>query len=154
MGLGAGPFKWNEKEKEKSRDKEKEKGSELEHLKEHLKDKIADMSKSRKDKDEAKKRKEEDTSREHDPAGWTAICEDWLCNGGGSAARNSTPTVADVSAPKPLMRRVPSKEPKKGPYQLLAKERLMGIYMAIYIHRDIHPLVKGTFAFVARHLVT
>lgn len=45
--------------------------------------------------------------------------------------------TADVSAPKPLMRRVPSKDPRKGPYQLLVKERLMSIYLAIYIHRDI-----------------
>ncbi|KXN85863.1 Synaptojanin-2 [Leucoagaricus sp. SymC.cos] len=72
------------------------------------------------------------------------MCEDWFCNGGGSGFRVSSPTVADVSAPMPLMPRAPSKEPKKGPYQLLAKERLMGIYMAIYIHRDIRALVKGT----------
>lgn len=31
----------------------------------------------------------------------------------------------------------------KGPYQLLVKDRLMGIYMAVFVHRDIYPLVKG-----------
>jgi len=39
------------------------------------------------------------------------------------------------------------KEPVKkttGPYTLLVKERLLGIYLAIYIHRDLKPLVKGT----------
>ncbi|KIJ52652.1 hypothetical protein M422DRAFT_202876 [Sphaerobolus stellatus SS14] len=32
---------------------------------------------------------------------------------------------------------------KKGPYELLIKERLMGIYMAIYVHRDVRPLIRG-----------
>ncbi|KAJ3565155.1 hypothetical protein NP233_g7820 [Leucocoprinus birnbaumii] len=129
MGLGAG-FKWHERDKEKEKAKDKEKDKE----KEHEKDKGVDRSKSRKEK--------EDTSREHDPLGWTAMCEDWLCNAGGGA-RVNCPSTADVSAPKPLMRRVPSKDPRKGPYQLLVKERLMGIYLAIYIHRDIQGLVKG-----------
>lgn len=129
MGLAAG-FRWHEKEKERLKEKEKEKDKEGEKDK----DKGVDRSKSRKEK--------EDASREHDPSGWTAMCEDWLCNSGGGA-RMPNPTVATVSAPKPLVRRTPSKEPKKGPYQLLVKERLMGIYMAIYIHRDIQSLVKG-----------
>ncbi|KAL5525973.1 hypothetical protein ACEPAG_7311 [Sanghuangporus baumii] len=30
-----------------------------------------------------------------------------------------------------------------GPYELLAKERLMGIYMAVFIYRDLKPLVRG-----------
>jgi len=139
MGLGAG-FKWHEKEKEKERPKDKDKDREKEKEKEidKLKDKVVDRSKSRKEK--------EDMSQEHDPLGWTAMCEDWLCNGGGT--RIMSPTIADVGAPKPLMRRAPSKEPKKGPYQLLVKERLMGIYMAIYIHRDIQALVRGTKVFL------
>ncbi|EJD06622.1 DNase I-like protein [Fomitiporia mediterranea MF3/22] len=32
---------------------------------------------------------------------------------------------------------------KIGPYELLVKERLMGIYMAIFIYRDLKPLVRG-----------
>lgn len=32
----------------------------------------------------------------------------------------------------------------KGPYQLLVKDRLMGIYTAVFVHRDIYPLIKGT----------
>lgn len=35
-----------------------------------------------------------------------------------------------------------------GPYQLLAKERLMGIYVAIFIYRGLKPLVKGTINLV------
>lgn len=34
--------------------------------------------------------------------------------------------------------------PNKGPYQLLVKDRLMGIYTAVFVHRDIYPLIKGT----------
>ncbi|KAG8697159.1 hypothetical protein FRC08_006700 [Ceratobasidium sp. 394] len=30
-----------------------------------------------------------------------------------------------------------------GPYVLVAKERLMGIYLAIYVHRETRPLVRG-----------
>ncbi|KAF8599695.1 DNase I-like protein [Ceratobasidium sp. AG-I] len=31
-----------------------------------------------------------------------------------------------------------------GPYVLVAKERLMGIYMAVYVHKETKPLVRGT----------
>ena len=30
-----------------------------------------------------------------------------------------------------------------GPYELLTKERLMGIYLAVFIYRDLKPLVRG-----------
>ncbi|KZW02792.1 DNase I-like protein [Exidia glandulosa HHB12029] len=32
---------------------------------------------------------------------------------------------------------------EKGPYELVTKERLMGLYVAVYVHRDVRPLVKG-----------
>ena len=38
------------------------------------------------------------------------------------------------------------KKSKIGPYELLAKERLMGIYLAVFIYRDLKPLVKGKMA--------
>jgi hypothetical protein len=31
----------------------------------------------------------------------------------------------------------------KGPYEMLVKERLMGIYLAIFVHRDAKHLVRG-----------
>jgi hypothetical protein len=37
--------------------------------------------------------------------------------------------------------------PKMGPYELLTKERLMGIYLAIYVHRDVKSLVQGNVLF-------
>jgi hypothetical protein len=37
-----------------------------------------------------------------------------------------------------------SRSPNRhGPYELLCKERLMGIYLAIYVHRDVKPLVRS-----------
>ncbi len=135
MGLSAG-FKWHD------RDKEKDKGKDIEKAEGRGKEpQNVERSKSRRDKEETRRKKDEDISQE--PSGWTAMCEDWLCHCGGLGLRNGSPTVADVSSPKPLMRRVPSKESRRGPYQLLTKERLMGIYLAVYIHRDIQSLVKG-----------
>lgn len=32
-----------------------------------------------------------------------------------------------------------------GPYELLAKERLMGIYIAVFIYRDLKPLVRSEY---------
>ncbi|KAJ7574421.1 hypothetical protein C8J56DRAFT_1017375 [Mycena floridula] len=77
--------------------------------------------------------------------GWTWMVEDWLCHGGSSIARASvvTPTSSEISMPRPLSARALSKESKKGPYQLLIKERMMGIYLAVFIHRDLRPFVRG-----------
>ncbi|KDQ14339.1 hypothetical protein BOTBODRAFT_32806 [Botryobasidium botryosum FD-172 SS1] len=32
---------------------------------------------------------------------------------------------------------------KLGPYELVSKERMMGIYLAVYVHRDVRHLVRG-----------
>lgn len=81
---------------------------------------------------------------EYPPVGWTSMVEDYLCNCGGSTSRTASPSTADVGFPRPLMRQKSSKETRKGPYQLLIKERLMGIYMAVYIYRDLKPFVRGS----------
>lgn len=136
MGLGAG-FKWHDRDRDKEKEGEK------------MKDKAKEPQGVERSKSRREKKKEEDILQESTHSGWTTMCEDWLCNGAGFELRSGSPTVADVSAPKPLARRATSKEPRKGPYQLLVKERLMGIYVAIYIHRDVRNLVKGA-AFVLR----
>lgn len=92
---------------------------------------------------EEKEEEEEGLLSDIAPTGWTDMVEDWLCNGGGCASRTSSPSTADVSPPRPLVKHKSVKGPRKGPYQLLIKDRLMGIYMAIYVHRDLRPLVKG-----------
>jgi len=119
MGLGAG-FKLIDKDKDREKDKERDK----------------------------EKDREDVPHSPHDmPSGWTSMIEDWLCNGTGAVVRTFSPTVADVSSPKALSPRPLSlKEPRKGPYTLLAKERMMGIYLAVYIHRDLSPLVRGVYS--------
>lgn len=101
------------------------------------------------------------------PTGWTTILEDWFCNGLGSSSPSPPPeSGASTAGPPPMptrslstddvnprMRnnprtqgdeRNPEKGPGKGPYELLTKERLMGIYLAVFIKRDIKHLVRGT----------
>jgi len=73
--------------------------------------------------------------------GWTQLVEDWLCNGIGSKTGSPSPVL--IGTPKPLVRKKSCREPRRGPYQLLIKDRLMGIYLAVYIHRDLKPLVQG-----------
>ncbi|KAJ7773047.1 inositol polyphosphate phosphatase [Mycena metata] len=126
MGLGAG-FKLIDRERDRDADRaEREKAKE--------RDKDYDRPRSKPHKDEIK------DSPSHEGTGWTAMIEDWLCHG---ARQATSPTPSDVGGPKPLSARAAPKE-RKGPYQLLIKERMMGLYLAIYIHRELRPLVRGT----------
>ncbi|KAJ7158921.1 inositol polyphosphate phosphatase [Mycena filopes] len=128
MGLGAG-FKLIDRERDRDADRgEREKAKE--------RDKNYDRPRSKLVKDDLK------DSPSHDGTGWTAMIEDWLCHGARQAT-SPTPTPSDIGVPKPLSARGPPKE-RKGPYQLLIKERMMGLYLAIYIHRELRPLVRGT----------
>ena len=91
------------------------------------------------------------------PYGWTAILEDWLSHAGGSNldppsfGRNSPhraggdPQCALVPA---LKRRISTKATlsQKGPYEILIKERMMGLYLAVYVHRETKHLVRGMCA--------
>lgn len=124
MGLAAS-FKILDKDRDKSRDSDKE------NERPHRNDDRQSISTST-DSDES------DT-----PSGWTSMVEDWLCNNAAANSRNTSPTITDVGPPRPLMRHKSSKDVRKGPYQLLIKERLMGIYLAIYVHRDLKPLIGG-----------
>ncbi|KAJ7674178.1 hypothetical protein B0H17DRAFT_1082439 [Mycena rosella] len=128
MGLGAG-FKWMDRERDRDADRgEREKAKERDKDYDKPRSKLRDIYK--------------DDTKElpaHEGSGWTAMIEDWLCHG----ARQASLTPSDISVPKPLSARPAPKE-RKGPYQLLIKERMMGLYLAIYIHRELRPLVKGT----------
>jgi hypothetical protein len=87
------------------------------------------------------------------PYGWTAILEDWLSHAGGSNldpssfGRNSPHAGGDPHCvPVPaLKRRITTKAAvsRKGPYEILIKERMMGLYLAVYVHREIKHLVRG-----------
>ncbi|KAF9267628.1 DNase I-like protein [Marasmius fiardii PR-910] len=124
MGLGTG-FKLYDRDKE---DREKD-------------DKPRSLKNGYKEEAIRSKKSYEDLVHDSPPSGWTSMIEDWLCYG-GSATR--IPEASEISGPKRLSPRIVSKEPKKGPYQLLCKERLLGIYLAIYIHRDVRRFVRGT----------
>jgi|SRR5882762_4696687 hypothetical protein len=142
MGLGAG-FKLKDP-KDKERDKENV----------NIKD-IKDKPKL-KHKDKDREKNEEHLHHEvYASSGWTSILEDWLCNGIGSIA-NTKPSglYASGSPPDPpsnrlsggnLHERVAEKEQWKGPYQPLIKHRMMGLYLTVYIHRDIRSLVRGKY---------
>jgi hypothetical protein len=135
MGLGAG-FRLKDL-KDKERDKENIKDS---------KDK-GDKHKS-KQKDKDKDRDEEDASHDvYAPSGWTSILDDWLCNGSGctSNTKYSSPLFPPVNhlSTGNLPERATGKEQWKGPYQPLIKHRMMGLYLTVYIHRDIRTLVRG-----------
>lgn len=134
MGLGAG-FKLKEKEREeREKDLERHRSS-----KRSLRgEKDVDALRSR--------RSPEDSPHEGPPSGWTSMIEDWLCNAGSNGIRVVTPSASEISMPRPLAARCltkEQKEQKRGPYQLLTKDRMMGIYLAVYIHRDLRPFVQG-----------
>jgi hypothetical protein len=128
MGLTAG-FKILDKDRDKSREFDKDHDKPNQKLKE--KERPEDL----------RPHKLEDDS-EGPPTGWTSILEDFLCNNGFSS-RSGSPSTAEIGPPRPLIRQKSAKESRKGPYQLLIKDRLMGIYMAVFIHRDLKPLVRG-----------
>lgn len=93
------------------------------------------------------------------PYGWTAILEDWLSHAGGSDPESSPvpgnrPRKAngEPQSPMPpnLKRRISTKAAisQKGPYEFLIKERMMGLYLAVYVHREVRHLVRGMDGFL------
>jgi hypothetical protein len=87
------------------------------------------------------------------PYGWTAILEDWLSHAGGSNFEpqdvgGNRPRKANGEPQCPnLKRRISTKAAisPKGPYEILIKERMMGLYMTVYVHREIKHLVRGMY---------
>lgn len=148
MGLGAG-FRLKENHT-KDRDKEKEKGDDKEPEIFHHHSRRKD-----KDKDEVVRgwKSSDDLQEElvvQQPAGWTSILEHWLCHRSQAAPpAHSDPNLQDITAPPKrysLHRRITIKERDKGPYVPLIKERMMGLYVSVYVHRDARDLVSGTLS--------
>jgi hypothetical protein len=144
MSLGAG-FKFVDRDKDSDRDKDKarEKNRDLDRLLPGYKSKDKDDSSSR-------WKISEDISREvtgHFHS-WTSMIEDSLCYVDAPATDTSSLVVSNENPQDGAdsHRRTNATEQRKGPYQLLIKERMMGIYLAIYINRDIRNLIKGTYA--------
>ncbi|KAF9039704.1 DNase I-like protein [Hymenopellis radicata] len=105
---------------------------------------LIDKEDKEKDRPESIRSKKHIEDSPHEAlTGWTAMVEDWLCHAGACGTRLSSPTTSEISGPKPLSPRASVKESRKGPYQMLTKERMMGIYLAVYIHRDLRSHVHG-----------
>ncbi|KAG9315086.1 hypothetical protein JVU11DRAFT_4198 [Chiua virens] len=148
MGIGAG-IKLGVHDKEKEREKSSEKDHEKHtHPLHHLQ-----SLKHNKERDEVGRgwKSSDDLPEEivvdFHHSGWTSMLEHWLCHRTQANSQvNKDYPVSDVAAsPKrhSLHRRVTVKESELGPYVPLAKERMMGLYLAIYIHKDMRDLVEG-----------
>lgn len=146
MGLGAGiklgiPDK--EKDKDKSDDKDYEKH--LHHLQ--------SLKRKDKERDEPGRgwKSSDDLPDEivvnFNHSGWTSMLEHWLCHRTQAnpqiQAEHGLKDIAASPKRHSLHRRVTVKESEMGPYMPLVKERMMGLYLSVYIHRDLRDLVEG-----------
>ncbi|KAI0749899.1 hypothetical protein C8Q80DRAFT_1164548 [Daedaleopsis nitida] len=73
----------------------------------------------------------------HPPSSWSSILENWYCHPPAAAG----PLTATASDPN---LKTQHERQRTGPYELLIKERMMGLYLAVFIHRDARPFVQGT----------
>lgn len=89
----------------------------------------------------------QDNSGHHHQMGWSNVLEEWYGHGSG-ITREDTAAIAQ----KPTSPDTPTLSSSEdasqqsyslAPYELLEKDRLLGVYMAIYVHRDIRHLVRG-----------
>ena len=146
LGLGAG-FKLGSGDKEKEKEKDKDKDRDRD------KDKDRDRDNDEQEPSEplAEKRGTKSEQRDDEPAphtsGWTSILEDFFVHGMpvvGPSARTK-----DKGSHTELGRSLSTGDMKhrskmgtRGPYEILVKERMMGIYLAIFVHRDAKHLVR------------
>ena len=145
MGLGTG-IKLGGSDKEKDRDKSDDKDHEKLH---HLQS----LKRKDKERDEVGRgwKSSDDLADEilvnFNHSGWTSLLEHWLCHRTQAHSQiQGEHAFKDITAsPKrhSLHRRVAVKESEMGPYVPLVKERMMGLYLSIYIHRDLRDLVEG-----------
>ncbi|KAH9974841.1 hypothetical protein BJV74DRAFT_863318 [Russula compacta] len=141
LGLGAG-FKLGGGDKEREKDKERDKDKDG--------DRDNDEQESAEPLVEKRGPKSEQHDDEHVPhtSGWTSILEDFFVHGlpvvgpgartkdkGSNLELGRSHSVGDI--------RRRSKSGTRGPYEMLVKERMMGIYLAIFVHRDAKHLVRG-----------
>ena len=141
LGLGAG-FKLGSGDKEKEKDRERDKD----------KDKDPDNVEQESPEPPIEKRGPKVEQRDEEPvphtSGWTSILEDFFVHGmtvvGHSARAKDKGSQSELGRSYSAndIRRRP-KTGTRGPYEMLVKERLMGIYLAIFVHRDAKHLVRG-----------
>jgi hypothetical protein len=152
MGLGAG-IKLGVPSKERDKEKEKDKSDDKDYQEKHHLHHLHSFKRKDKDRDEATRgwKSSDDLPDEITVnPGWTSTLEHWLCHRTqANPQANGHQALKDISAsPKrqSLHRRVTVKESDKGPYVPLIKERMMGLYLSVYIHRDLRDLVEGKFS--------
>jgi hypothetical protein len=141
LGLGAG-FKLGSADKEKEKDRERDKD----------KDKDPDDVEQGPPEPLVEKRGPKVEQRDEEPvphtSGWTSVLEDFFVHGvtvaspSARAKEKGSQSELTRSYSANDIRRRP-KTGTRGPYELLVKERLMGIYLAIFVHRDAKHLVMG-----------
>jgi hypothetical protein len=140
--LGGGD---KEKEKDKDQDKDKDRDRERPNDERELSDPLLHERRAQKS----------DLGDEPVPHthGWTSILEDFFVHGltvvgpgaRAKADRSSHPELGRASSVGDIRRR--PRTGTKGPYEMLVKERLMGIYLAVFVHRDAKHLVRGASFF-------
>ena len=141
LGLGAG-FKLGSGDKEKEKDRERDKD----------KDKDPDNVEQEPPEPLIENRGPKVEQRDEEPAphtsGWTSILEDFFVH--GMTVVDPSARAKDKGSQSELGRshstgdiRHRLKVGTRGPYEMLIKERLMGIYLAIFVHRDAKHLVRG-----------
>lgn len=142
LGLGAGFKLGGDKEKEKDREREKDKDKDPDNVEQEPPEPLIE------------KRGPKTEQRDEEPvphtSGWTSILEDFLVHGmtvvGPSARAKDKGSQSELGRSHSAhdVRRRP-KTATRGPYELLVKERLMGIYLAVFVHRDAKHLVRSAF---------
>ena len=140
--LGLGGFKLGSGDKEKEKDKDRDKDRDKE------KDRETDVHEASEPLGERRTSKSDHEEPVPHTSGWTSILEDFFVHGlaiVGPGAR-----AKDKNSHSDLGRAYLNADAKrrpvagtKGPYEMLVKERMMGIYLAVFVHRDAKHLVRG-----------
>ena len=144
LGLGGFKLGTGDKEKEKDKDKDRDKDKE----KDKDKDRETDGHETSEPLGERRISKSDHEEPVPHTSGWTSILEDFFVHGlpnVGPGAR-----AKDKDSHSDLRRVYSNADTKrrpvtatKGPYEMLVKERMMGIHLAIFVHRDAKHLVRG-----------
>ncbi|KAH8979602.1 DNase I-like protein [Lactarius hatsudake] len=143
LGLGGFKLGSGDKDKEKEKDKDKDRDKEKE------KDRETDGHEPSESLGERRISKSDHEEPVPHTSGWTSILEDFFVHGlpivGPGARAKEKHSHSDLG--RAYLNADAKRRPvtgTKGPYEMLVKERMMGIYLAIFVHRDAKHLVQGT----------
>ncbi|KAH9018468.1 hypothetical protein EDB85DRAFT_2294492 [Lactarius pseudohatsudake] len=143
LGLGGFKLGSGDKDKEKEKDKDKDRDKEKE------KDRETDVHEPSEPLGERRISKSDHEELVPHTSGWTSILEDFFVHGlpivGPGARAKEKHSHSDLG--RAYLNADAKRRPvtgTKGPYEMLVKERMMGIYLAIFVHRDAKHLVQGT----------